>query len=72
MKPKKKSQPIEIKNKEGLEYLKTISNSSIDLILTDPIYHIKRNFGMSKHLKTVVKNGNSIKTEDDWVSVLKH
>ena len=72
--PKKKSQSIEIKNQEGLEYLKTIPNNSIDLILTDPPYIISKETGMSKHLKKVEevkKTGNSIKTEDDWVKYSK-
>ena len=33
---------IEIKNVDGLEYLSSIANNSIDLILTDPPYIISR------------------------------
>lgn len=33
---------IEIKNMEGLEYLSTVPNASVDLILTDPPYIISK------------------------------
>ena len=70
----KKTQSIEIKNQEGLEYLKTISDNSIDLILTDPPYIISKETGMSKHLKVVEKvkhTGDYINTEDDWIKYSK-
>jgi site-specific DNA-methyltransferase (adenine-specific) len=44
---------IEIKNIEGLEYLKTIENNSINLILTDPPYIISRESGMNSHYNKV-------------------
>ena len=31
---------IEIENREGLEYLSTIPENSIDLVLTEPIHRI--------------------------------
>lgn len=61
---------IHIAKQGGIEYLKTIPNNSIDLILTDPPYIISKETGMDKHYNTVKKNeqeGNTIiKTEKDW------
>lgn len=47
---------IEVKNCDGLEYLKTIENNSVDLILTDPPYIISRDSGMNSHYNKVKKN----------------
>jgi site-specific DNA-methyltransferase (adenine-specific) len=33
---------IDIKNREGLDYLSTIPENSIDLVITDPPYIISR------------------------------
>ena len=61
---------IEIKNCDGIEYLKTIENNSIDLILTDPPYIISRDSGMDKHYNMVKENEENnieyIKTEAEW------
>ena len=61
---------IEIKNVDGLEYLLSISNNSIDLILTDPPYIISKESGMNTHYNKVKKNEEDniefIKTEDEW------
>jgi DNA modification methylase len=58
---------IEIKNEDGLNYLKNISNNSIDLILTDPPYIISKESGMNKHYNDVLNNNeNIIKSEKDW------
>ena len=61
---------IEIKNAEGLEYLKTIENNSIDLILTDPPYIISKDSGMNEHYNTVKRNEENyitqVKTEEEW------
>ena len=46
---------IQIENKDGLSYLSTIKNNSIDLILTDPPYIISRESGMNTHYNTVKK-----------------
>ena len=61
---------IEIKCSDGLEYLKTLDNNSIDLILTDPPYLISKDSGMNKFKKTVnkiEKSGKDAKTEEEWV-----
>jgi site-specific DNA-methyltransferase (adenine-specific) len=67
--------PLEIKNVEGLEYLKTIEKSSVDLILTDPPYIISRESGMNTHYNKVKHNEeNHIefeKTEEEWEAYKK-
>lgn len=61
---------FEIKNIDGLEYLNTINNNSIDLILTNPPYIISKDTGMNTHYNKVreneLNNINFIKTEDEW------
>ena len=63
---------LEIKNMDGLEFLSTIQNNSIDLILTDPPYIISRESGMNTHFKNVKENEEKniqfIKSEDEWNS----
>jgi site-specific DNA-methyltransferase (adenine-specific) len=62
---------IEIKNMDGLEYLSTIPNSSIDLILTDPPYIISKETGMNTHYNKVKNNEENnvefVKTEEEWI-----
>jgi site-specific DNA-methyltransferase (adenine-specific) len=62
---------IEIKNIDGLEYLSTIDNNSIDLILTDPPYIISRESGMNTHFNTIKQNEENnvefVKTEEEWL-----
>jgi site-specific DNA-methyltransferase (adenine-specific) len=61
---------IDIKNVDGLSYLKTIDNNSIDLVLTDPPYIISQNSGMNDHYNTVKYNEENditeVKTEEEW------
>lgn len=61
---------IDIKNTDGLSYLKTIDNNSIDLILTDPPYIISQNSGMNDHYNMVKYNEENditeVKTEEEW------
>ncbi len=65
------SDTIYIQNTEGLQYLKTINNNSIDLILTDPPYIISKETGMNTHYNNVKQNDEEniqfIKTEEQWV-----
>tara|TARA_B100000482_G_scaffold167381_1_gene132213 strand:- start:246 stop:1082 length:837 start_codon:yes stop_codon:yes gene_type:complete len=62
---------ISIQNTEGLEYLKTINNNSIDLILTDPPYIISKETGMNTHYNNVKQNEEEniefVKTEEQWI-----
>ena len=61
---------IEIHNKDGLEFLKSVDKNSIDLILTDPPYIISRETGMNAHYNKVKENEQNnvkfAKTEKDW------
>lgn len=61
---------IDIKNVDGIEYLKTIDDNSIDLILTDPPYIISRESGMNSHYNKVKDNEKNnieiVKSEEDW------
>jgi len=63
---------IEIKNMDGMKYLESIQNNSIDLILTDPPYIISRESGMNTHYNNVKHNEDNnittIKTEQEWES----
>ena len=57
---------IEIHNKDGIEYLTTIQDSSIDLILTDPPYITSRPSGMNSLYNDVKENKLIEKTEEEW------
>ena len=61
---------MEIKNMDGLEYLSTIPDGSIDLILTDPPYIISKETGMNIHYNNVKHNEEHnvefVKTEEEW------
>jgi site-specific DNA-methyltransferase (adenine-specific) len=61
---------MDIQNMDGIEYLRTIENNSIDLILTDPPYVISKETGMDKHYNKVkamsAENITYCKTEADW------
>jgi site-specific DNA-methyltransferase (adenine-specific) len=61
---------IEIKNVDGLEYLSTIPDGSVDLILTDPPYIISKETGMNTHYNNVKQNEENniefVKSEEEW------
>lgn len=61
---------FEIKNMDGLEYLKSVKDCSIDLVLTDPPYIISKESGMNAHYNKVKNNEEKgilhVKTESDW------
>ena len=61
---------IEIQNMDGLQYLATIPNNSVDLILTDPPYIISKETGMNTHYNNVKQNEENnvefVKTEEEW------
>lgn len=61
---------IDIQNTTGIEYLKTITNNSIDLILTDPPYIISKDSGMNEYYNNVKFNEEhnikQVKTETEW------
>jgi site-specific DNA-methyltransferase (adenine-specific) len=55
---------------DGLQYLATIPNNSVDLILTDPPYIISKETGMNTHYNNVKQNEENniefVKTEEEW------
>ena len=61
---------IDVQNKEGLLYLQTIPDNTIDLILTDPPYIISKDTGMNTHYDNVKHNEENdiefVKTEAEW------
>ena len=61
---------INIRNTDGLTFLDTIDDNSIDLILTDPPYLISHDSGMNKHYNAVKLNEKNkvsvVKTEEEW------
>jgi site-specific DNA-methyltransferase (adenine-specific) len=65
----------DIQNIDGLKYLATIPDNSIDLILTDPPYIISGESGMNSHYNTVKYNEENniefVKTEDEWKAYKK-
>lgn len=63
------SNTMDIKNTDGISYLDTIVNNSINLVLTDPPYITSRKSGMDEHSKVVKKfekTNTNVKTEKDW------
>jgi len=59
---------MDIQNMNGKEYLHTIEDDSIDLILTDPPYIISRDSGMDKHYEQTKPKES--KTEKEWEDYL--
>ena len=60
-----------IYNQEGIEYLNTLKDNCVDLILTDPPYIISKDSGMNKFVKEVAAldaSGKNKKTEEEWVT----
>jgi site-specific DNA-methyltransferase (adenine-specific) len=61
---------MDIKNIDGIEYLKTVPNGSIDLILTDPPYIISKETGMNKHYNQTKENEENgiefVKSDQEW------
>ena len=60
----------EIKNEEGIHYLKSLKDNSIDLVLTDPPYIISKESGMNEHFNMIKENEKNnitaVKTEEQW------
>ena len=67
---------IDIENCDGLIYLESILDNSIDLILTDPPYIISKKSGMNTHYNKVNANKNNnveyVKTEEEWLTYKKN
>ncbi len=64
---------MDIQNKEGIDYLSTIDNNSVDLVLTDPPYITSTETGMGNLHKQIKSNQEKgiefVKTEEEWDSV---
>ena len=60
---------MDIQNMNGFDYLNTIDDNTIDLILTDPPYIISRDSGMDKHYEH--SKPKCKKTEEEWQLYLK-
>ena len=58
------------KRQEGLEFLQSIPDNSVDLILTDPPYITSRDSGMDKWVEHTERQDSEgaedVKTEEDW------
>ena len=68
-----KTEDIEIHNDDGIKYLTSIKNNSIDLVLTDPPYITSSKTGMGELYKQIKKNKENgieyVKTEREWDNV---
>jgi site-specific DNA-methyltransferase (adenine-specific) len=62
---------ISFENKEGLEFLKSIDNNSINLILTDPPYMISKETGMNTFRDSIKKNESEAKAEQQGIKTEK-
>jgi site-specific DNA-methyltransferase (adenine-specific) len=66
---------IKIENREGIEFLSSIQDESVDLILTDPPYITSSKTGMGELHKQIKENKEKgivfVKTEEEWEKV-KH
>lgn len=75
VKEEKEDIVIDVKTSEGLTFLETIKDSTIDLILTDPPYIISKDTGMDKHYNKVKENEKNnvlfVKTEEEWLEYKK-
>ena len=64
---------INLQNMDGLEFLESVPDNSVDLILTDPPYMTSRETGMDKWVHTyknkMKKALQDAKTEKDWVEL---
>jgi DNA modification methylase len=57
---------MEIQNIDGREYLKSIENNSVNLILTDPPYIISHETGMDNLYNKVKQSNDYVKTVEEW------
>ena len=62
---------IDIKNEDGMKYMQSIGDNTVDLILTDPPYIISRETGMNAHYNKVKEAeasgaNENVKTDAEW------
>lgn len=56
---------VRVENTDGLVFMESVSDGSVDLVLTDPPYITSRSSGMDA-LKRSIDTGTCAKTEADW------
>ena len=70
MTDKSTTDQTDIQNIDGIQYLSSIDNNSIDLVLTDPPYITSSETGMGNLHKQIQENKangiKTVKTEEDW------
>tara|TARA_X000001036_G_scaffold308451_1_gene287119 strand:+ start:996 stop:1829 length:834 start_codon:yes stop_codon:yes gene_type:complete len=57
---------MDVKNEEGLSFLKEIQDNTVDLILTDPPYIISKESGMNSLYDNIAQKTENAKTEEQW------
>tara|TARA_B110000977_G_scaffold187475_1_gene254622 strand:+ start:4080 stop:4889 length:810 start_codon:yes stop_codon:yes gene_type:complete len=61
---------MDTRNEDGLLYMESIDNNSVNLVLTDPPYIISRESGMNTHYNNVKENEKNnieyVKTIEEW------
>jgi|TARA_B110000858_G_C17758925_1_gene453503 site-specific DNA-methyltransferase (adenine-specific) len=64
---------LDIQNDDGIKFLSTIDNNSVDLVLTDPPYITSSETGMGNLHKQIQENKANgkefVKSEEDWDKV---
>ena len=62
---------ILVEQNDGITFLNSLPDNSVDLILTDPPYIISKDSGMNKFVKEVAdinESGKNKKTEEEWMA----
>lgn len=58
---------MDIQNREGIDFLDSIEDGSIDLVLTDPPYITSRDSGMNELWNQIQSSNENVKTMEEWV-----
>lgn len=57
---------MDIRNCEGIQFLESLEDGSVDLVLTDPPYITSRDTGMNELWNQVHNSTENVKTLEDW------
>lgn len=57
---------MDLRNCEGIQFLETLEDGSVDLVLTDPPYITSRDTGMNELWNQVHNSTENLKTLEDW------
>lgn len=57
---------MDIRNCEGIQFLETLEDGTVDLVLTDPPYITSRDTGMNELWNQVHNSTENLKTLEDW------